>query len=116
MNESNKLIAEFMGLIIRDKEGNLPTCSQQHKLFVAEEWDKLYLVSPFSPNGLDYHKSWDYLMTVVDKIENMGCEVVMTNAECTISGANDYYVKSIGKSRIGATYLAVVEFIKSKQR
>ena len=108
--ENNKLIAEFMGLIIRDKDGNLPTSSQQHKLFVEEEWDKLYFVSPYSPNGLDYHESWDWLMPVVDKIEDMGCEVVMTNEECTISG-NDCYVESIGKNRRGATYQGVVEFI-----
>ncbi len=65
--ENNKMIAEFMGLIIRDKEGNLPTCSLQHKLFVREEWDKLYLASPYSPNGPDYHKEWNWLMPVVEK-------------------------------------------------
>jgi len=111
--ENNKMIAEFMGLIIRDKEGNLPTSSQQHKLFIEEEWDKLYLASPYSPNGPDYHKEWTWLMPVVDRIEDMGCEVVMTNAECTISGADncDYYVESIGKNRRGTTYDAVVKFI-----
>ena len=83
--KENKLIAEFMGdYNFEHTEGGLPIG--------------------------DFSNSWHWLMPVVDKIEEMGCEVVMTNAECTISG-NDCYVESIGKSRRGATYKAVVEFI-----
>ncbi|MCP3682375.1 MAG: hypothetical protein GY861_06755 [bacterium] len=81
MKENNKLIAEFMGKEI-----------YQHY------------------HESNYHSSWNWLMPVVDKIEDMGCEVVITNGECTISG-NDYYVEIIGKNRRGATYDAVVEFI-----
>ncbi len=79
--KENKLIAEFMGKEI-----------YQHY------------------HESNYHSSWNWLMPVVDKIEDMGCEVVITNGECTISG-NDYYVEIIGKNRRGATYDAVVEFI-----
>ena len=84
--ENNKLISEFLG-----KDHELNQC-------IA------------APN---FHKSWDWLMPVVEKIEDMGCEVVITNGECTISGADnfDYYVEGIGKNRRGATYDAVVEFI-----
>lgn len=90
--ENNKMIAEFMGLapnecgVYQTKRG------------------------PYHLENLSYHIEWRFLMDVVEKIEEMGCEVVMTNAECTISG-NDCYVESIGKSRRGATYKAVVEFI-----
>lgn len=84
--KENKLISDFMGdYNFEHTEGGLPIG--------------------------DFSNSWDWLMPVVDEIEEMGCEVVITNGECTISGANDYYVKSIGKSRRGATYDAVVEFI-----
>ena len=84
--ENNKLKSEFLG-----KDHELNQC-------IA------------APN---FHKSWDWLMPVVEKIEDMGCEVVITNGECTISGADnfDYYVEGIGKNRRGATYDAVVEFI-----
>lgn len=84
--ENNKLISEFLG---KDHEFNQCIAA---------------------PN---FHKSWDWLMPVVEKIEDMGCEVVITNGECTISGADnfDYYVEGIGKNRRGATYDAVVEFI-----
>jgi hypothetical protein len=104
MSESNKLIAEFMGLIIRDKEGNLPTSSQQHKLFVAEEWDKLYLVSPYSPNGPDYHKSWDYLMPVVEKILDISFQ--------DENDAEDFYSIRDCIPDINHTHKAIVQFIK----
>jgi len=81
--ENNKLIAEFLG---KDHELNQCISAPQ------------------------YHTSWAWLMPVVDRIEEMGCEVVMTNAECTISG-NDCLVYVESKSRRGATYKAVVEFI-----
>jgi len=106
--KENKLIAEFMGLPfkMRDKETKLyyKVCEIPYPL------QREHLESNYEEINLKYHKSWDWLMPVVEKIEDMGCEVVMTNAECTISG-NDCYVESIGKSRREATYNAVVEFI-----
>jgi len=116
MKENNKMIAEFMGLIIRDKEGNLPTCSLQHKLFVREEWDKLYLASPYSPNGPDYHKEWNWLMPVVEKIENLGYEFFIVENRVEVSHNTDHSIETIidftfhGGKR-GATYRGVVEFI-----
>jgi len=78
MKKETKLIAEFMG-------------------FTDEAFERVNLLT------LKYNTSWDWLMRVVEKIEDMGCEVVMNNEECTISGANDYYAESIGKSRRDAT-------------
>ena len=94
--KENKLIAEFMGMQHTDIGwyDNEETLQLQNNTF----------------DELQFQTSWDWLMPVVEKIEDMGCEVVMTNAECTISG-NDCYVESIGKSRREATYNAVVEFI-----
>jgi hypothetical protein len=114
--ENNKMIAEFMGLIIRDKDGNLPTSSQQYKLFVEEEWDKLYLASPYSPNGLDYHEYWDWLMPVVEKIESLGYEFFIVEDRVEVSHNTDHSIETIidltfGGSKIGATYQGVVEFI-----
>ena len=91
----NKLIAEFMQSI-------------EDGLYL----DGLYFhKGRYYDTNMEFHKSWDWLMDVVDKIEDMGCEMVTTNGKCTISGANDCYVESIGKNRRGATYDAVVEFI-----
>jgi len=75
------------------------------------------------PKPYEYHEEtnlykiyWNWLMDVVDKIEDMGCEIVITNGECTISGSNDYYEETISKSRRDATYKAVVEFINEYNR
>jgi len=95
--ENNKLIAEFMGMQLTD----IGWYDNEEVLGLNDNtFDKL-----------KFHKCWDWLMPVVDKIEDMGCEIVVTNGECTISGSNDYYKKSIGKSRRDTTYKAVVEFI-----
>jgi hypothetical protein len=65
--ESNKLIAEFMG-----KSGNVDF--HDDKGFVPVYW---YTgingghKTPYKEDELEYHKSWDWLMGVVDKIENM---------------------------------------------
>ena len=117
MKENNKMIAEFMGLIIRDKEGNLPTCSLQHKLFVREEWDKLYLASPYSPNGPDYHKEWNWLMPVVEKIESLSIVSFEKNLQeegdyqCLFTKGNDILICHYADTSVEATYKAVVEFI-----
>jgi hypothetical protein len=95
IQENNKMIAEFMQSI-------------EDGLYL----DGLYFYEGrYYDTNMEFHKSWDWLMPVVDKIEDMGCEIVTTNGKCTISGANDYYGESIGKSRRGATYDAIVEFI-----
>lgn len=99
--ENNKMIAEFMGY------ENVGTLNNP----MYDYYDNYFQDGSYVPHELCYHKSWDWLMPVVDKIEDMGCEIVTTNGKCTISGANDYYGESIGKSRRGATYDAIVEFI-----
>jgi len=86
MKTENKLIAEFMG-------------------FTNEAFEKVNLLT------LKYNTSWDWLMPVVEKIEDMGSEIVITNAECTISAPSGYHKETMGKKRFGATYNAVIEFI-----
>ena len=103
--KDNKLIAEFMGMKAHHQDNGC-------MIFMTPQGhnDIVYVTD------LEYHKSWNWLMNVVEKIEDMGCEIVITNGECTISGSNDYYKKSIGKSRRGATYIAVVDFINEYNR
>ena len=101
--KSNKLIAKFMGLdSFKDSLASLHQGKINVDVDVYEQ--------------AQYHLSWDWLMPVVKKIEDMGCEIVITNGECTISGSNDYYEETIGKSRRGSTYQAVVEFINEHNK
>ncbi len=86
-------------------------------MFVTEEWDKLNVVSPYSPNGVDYHKEWKYLMPVLDRIEEesdgltyvdiLRDETVVMDSHSGIeicSGSN--------QGRLANTYEAIVNFIK----
>lgn len=70
-----------------------------------------------------YHKSWDWLMPVIDKINNLGYSYRIDYTGTNISMLNsDFEVVSIANkivntqekadNRIIVTYLAVVEFIK----
>ena len=88
--ESNRLIAEFMGLI----ESSIPNKYWTEQ--VKEGFGKGELVE------LKYHTSWDWLMPVVQNIEQ-DCEGVPQEM-LNISLYSD----------INEVYKAVVEFIKNQ--
>jgi hypothetical protein len=86
--ENNKLIAEFMNHY--ENMGNL---------------------------GLQYHSDWNWLMEVVERIENLGFEFFIVESRCAIAHNTDQSIETIidfeimGNKR-EAIYNAVVEFIK----
>ena len=99
--ESNKIIAAFIGFKLYEHFGAFMTESGNVQFYKAK-----------------YHKSWDWLMPVIDKIESLGYG---TELYCS---KRDGYFFSIGKygsttalhdsqseSRIECVYNAVVEFI-----
>ena len=72
--------------------------------------------------AMTYHKSWDWLMPVVEKIEGLAIEKY-NPIKVEINGTSTYIKKASEprfnisraysvKSRIQATHKAVVEFIK----
>jgi hypothetical protein len=66
---------------------------------------------------LQYHKSWDWLMPVVEKIEqtNDGCTLVIIEDErCHIDNQKGFEIDSVGHTKIEAVYNAVIKFIKNK--
>lgn len=100
----NELIAEFMGL--KEHKGS-------YYFINKEEW--------IPDVELEYHKSWDWLMPVVEKIENFifdennsyNVTIGSTNY-CVIQDSNGdtiEIIKDNGKSKLETTYQAVVEFI-----
>jgi hypothetical protein len=120
--EGNKMIAEFMGLILHKPD----------KTFNIEQW-----WSGDSSDGrkkgefvgyshqLEYNTSWDWLMPVVDKIEKLGfdsrihgnnsddgylCDFIQDNTNNEISCFVTW--QDNGGTKIEATFKAVVEFIK----
>jgi len=84
--ENNKLIAKFMG-------------------FNPDEFEQR------SKKGLQYHKSWDWLMPVVEKISKSR-KVEMTCSVATTCKIGDIKNTFNGSNLIENTYSSVVEFIK----
>tara|TARA_R100000951_G_scaffold100702_2_gene91597 strand:- start:259 stop:594 length:336 start_codon:yes stop_codon:yes gene_type:complete len=103
---NNKLIAEFMGWDIES-----PTSMPRN----------LHLSNLELDNGevwaYKFHTSWDWLMPVVEKIENLGYELIIAESRCKINHNTDYSIEEVISidiigSKIEATYQALVEFIK----
>jgi hypothetical protein len=85
--ENNKLIAEFMGV----------------NLIEGQEGE--------------YHTSWDWLMPVVEKIDEVSNDNTLFKIEYNrafIEDIENYHllIDVMANSRLEATYKAVVEFIK----
>lgn len=111
--EGNKLIAEFMGFIFYDDENKYYHIKDGY--FLCE------------PSQLKYHSSWDWLMLVVEKIENVNPENNVyetdfsfqftnrvTEYSCCVFmlHANEELFTVDAPTRIESAWLAVVEFIK----
>ena len=115
--EGNKLIAEFMQLKTIKRDG-----MSDSYMFVLHPG---FIPREVCPANLEYHTSWDWLMPVVEKIENApnydfffhilgnGAFITTTRVENFRDGSPDIVEsKIVHDSKIDATWLAVVEFIK----
>lgn len=117
-NDSNKLIAEFMGLITVDRTypSSFTLLPEEVKKVGITDWKWKDFMSQ-----LQYHYSWDWLMPVVDKIESLFFNVVIEShitlrikPQCYIYSATERFeMKPLQRDKkIDAVYEAVVEFIK----
>ena len=112
--ESNKLIAEFMGLPkVACNIGTSDGC-------ITEGYMHPRVGVPVTTNGMQYKYSWDWLMPVVEKIESLGYEFTIVESRCKVSNNTDHSVKELfhietigGKFK--TTYDAVVQFIKKNK-
>lgn len=104
--ESNKLIAEFMDFTYEkdlgwfDSEGILPQI----------------VIDINDGNCFDellFDKSWNWLMPVVEKIENLheDCDVWFYIAGCSINYCSILFDNNCD-TKLEATYETIVEFIK----
>jgi hypothetical protein len=122
MDIENKLIADFIGAVQTykpyvntddmeyDMYGVIPTIEDG-------ENEKHY----FLPQEMLFDTDWNWLMVVVEKIENMedenrcskyNFEMVQTFVEIIDNNNSDTIVEIDKNTKIQATYKAVVEFIK----
>lgn len=113
--ENNKLIAEFIGWT------NVLDCKYSefisHKDWVMAQYystDK-HKKRTTHIKLFKYHESWDWLMPVIGKIEDLGYPTTISKwAEeqvncCSIDGVVDFNSKSDNKLKV--TYGAIIEFI-----
>lgn len=101
--KDNKLIAEFMGIeSFKDSLASLHQGKINVDVDVYEQ--------------AQYHTSWNWLMPVVEQIENFGFEFIIAESRVKIKHNTDLSINEllnidIVGSKIDATYKAVVEFI-----
>ena len=125
MENSNKLIAEFMGFPTHTDAVDDRTIAY----YVGEsimhtdntENDNDYDV--FHPDDMQFHTSWDWLMPVVEEIESderydvdilqYGTRIIERTKTESIEIVNNIANISFDK-KINHTYQAVVEFIKNQ--
>lgn len=103
--EGNKLIAEFMGWnkmpeTYNNEKGEVVSYGRSQDLYT------LSLINYKNANEFEYHSSWDWLMPVIKKIENINHDSAVILEEQVKVLLLPIY------SEINKVWCAVVEFIK----
>jgi len=111
LNGTNKLIAEFMDWEKSDNSYNNVEIYNRKKIY--GNWR--------GASFMKFHKSWDWLMPVIDKIESFTddlnqCRYNVEIEQCFVCIIDNHNSEDIIKldadKKIDAVYQAVVEFIK----
>lgn len=105
--EGNKLIAEFDGYEYLP-QGSINGIKG---ILVKEGMMSMHLEET-KPFHAKYHKDWNTLMAVVEKIEKQGLKCEIGIASCVIYSGQYNTVRVYAETKIKAVWLAVVEFIK----
>ena len=128
--EQNKIIAEFMGWkILQEPLGQqyldiirIHTYSPNGKIIsstpigdsysIKKSWEDL--INPDYGRAGRYHKSWDALMSVVEKIEQMdyGFKICRKVVEIYIDSNKETLFHIKEKSKLESLYTAVIQFIQ----
>lgn len=109
MKTDNELIAEFMGMV--KNKGNQWAYENEIEIIDNESYVPIW----WHTADLAYDTSWDWLMSVVDKIEALNFTVQIINYYCKIQHPKYPHFNSDSElclSKIEAVYKVVVEFIK----
>lgn len=103
ITDNNKLIAEFMGNHIKESKN-------YYEFFAINS-------KPYSVEELKFHSDWNWLMEVVEKIENLGFEFFIVESRCKIAHNTDKSIEiligfELVSKKIESVYYNCVEFIK----
>jgi hypothetical protein len=115
--QGNKLVALFMGAFYKSWKDNRTNRYRFDKP-IGETY-------AFLARDLKYHTSWDWLMPVVEKIEELASLqywIELSGRRCTIYEMVNYgsngkviiseYGSTNSESKIHATWLAITDFIQ----
>ncbi len=110
-NEGNRLIAEFMGATpCKDAWGQ---DAMEHPDWYHEEWSNnimgYFETHSYKFSDLKYHLSWDWLMPVIDKIEELGYIVTIVGTNCYIDGDHVAF-RSKTYDKLQSAFETVIEF------
>ena len=120
IEENNKLIVEFLEYRRFTKKIELGKSEPTDNILIMDNWYKVGDLE-YQPLSMKYHKSWDWLIPVVEKIESLGYSTelyynhirnynlfTITNKNLPIGGI----AACRTTSKIEAVYNTVVLFIK----
>jgi len=104
MIENNKLIAEFLGWEKSEMKLLVPTVTTVYR--TVEYYNGEKVVGSFThPSSMKFHKSWDWLMPVVEKIVN-------EFPEYDHHKVVERVLQALMTADINEIYSSVIEFIK----
>ena len=118
--ENNKLIAEFMGFPTQSDAIDERTLAYYigDSIINADNTNNENEDNVFHPDDMKFNSSWDWLMSVVERIENFGYEFIIVESRCYLKHNTDhsieelFHIETIG-SKIDTTYKAVLKFINN---
>ena len=118
--ENNKLIAEFMGFSTQSDAIDERTLAYYvgDSIINADNTNNENEDNVFHPDDMKFNSSWDWLMSVVEQIENFGYEFIIVESRCYLKHNTDhsieelFHIETIG-SKIDTTYKAVLKFINN---
>ena len=118
--ENNKLIAEFMGFSTQSDAVDDRTLAYYvgDSIINADNTNNENEDNVFHPEDMKFNSSWDWLMSVVERIENFGYEFIIVESRCYVKHNTDhsieelFHIETIG-SKIDTTYKAVLKFINN---
>ena len=117
IQENNKLIAEFMGVFNKIlSTGNIHSWSDAPFYYTTEDTKEKVIknISKYSK----YHTDWNWLIEVVQKIndQNNVVQIHENHVMVVNNTKGEVLVDVVSGSMLEATYEAVVEYIKLKEK
>jgi prolipoprotein diacylglyceryltransferase len=103
--ENNRLIADFMGYETYEHTNSIAINIGEGNEFNSEVFGHIHT---------KFHESWEWLMSVVEKIENIQFNVEQSGGSCTIHPCvlKEPVFETYSTNRLEATYQAVIQFIE----